>query len=818
MLPLLNYKSLLYIIKMIKFNQKEWRIFRRLQRKHKVSTEFLRYNLTKIQKIIWYETWPRIIIKRFAIRKRSRVFLVHYRLRRVLFDQANRKIIKRMRQNVRQWSKRVVAYQKRTHESSEYVEETICEEKSPSTTPPISSAAAVNPDDVSKQLKEQLELLKSGRRQQPFINAETKTPTKQSDNEDVSSNIQKINPEFNNSRNANIAGKEGTPPVEIVRSEQTSSILSHNDVHDESVGTRRDWQENLESTPEKQLTTAKTNARPVKQLATDEKTEKSQHEDDALTAKCQNSEKPIKSGLNFLDMLMSKVSCAQAASTKPGTKVQKSPSSSDVYHQHEHSLDSTDGFLGFDDTDRIPGMLMTPIVPNSTKNNKNSIFISERLNEYMRENDLESNYNIDEDKSIVRMRAKPTDLEGLMTPKTQPPPFDMPAVPDNLLRFRTVAERKSYLQKFAKNSRLSIINNEASIYRELQKRIRYQKCKPNSQQISAQSSNSSMSFTRNGWQAASFINTEFNKYYYQMLEVDCGKYKVKLRGVRGNNDEFRKKPYISIVKNPSQDCSPLCVDEDMWHDFKAIKTVSPKTKKLNKEPLPSVFKPCPLSHKALQKPLDDDAAALLLAGGSMAIVRMPTVELEVFPEYGRPLNELAKRYLQYILPHHDISREWAEFSVSTLKLPGSLKDAVKAATDSIPRKSFTFLIPYLNDRNHVLVRRVVDRSEKLDESFEQCSDSEELVPKSDLTFRQNLDKSDDILLTCADVVSDMINTVAISCSENSFIKTDPDAISGDTVEGAVKSPTSQKNDKLGRPPSAASNSEIKKQSKQKRVL
>ncbi|XP_061402114.1 uncharacterized protein LOC133337925 [Musca vetustissima] len=775
---------------MIKFNKHEWTLFRRLQRKHKVSTEFLHYNLANIQKIIWYQTWPRIIIKRFAVRRRNRIYLQHYRLRRVLFDQANRRIIKRMRQNIKQWSRSIVFYRKRTQEPEEYVEETICKEKEPA-----EAAAPVNNsvDDVSKQLKEQLELLKSGRRQKPLIEANNENRITTND---VVDSRQK-SPE-----------ERATTNRTSLEENVTSTTSGHND-----------WQINLESTPEKQLATIQANVQPIKLLASDEKTEKSHHEDEMMVYG-QNIEKPMKSGLNFLDMLMSKVGSSVVQGSRP---LEQTPNSNDTltnqqHHHSEHSSDSCDGFLGFDDNERIPGMLMTPIVPNSIKSN-NSIFVSETLNEYMRQNDLETDYNIDKDKSFKRVQSRPTDLEGLMTPKTQPPHLDMPAVPDNLLRFRTVAERKNYLQKFAKNSRLSIINNEACIYRELQKRIRYQKCKPNSQQLTAQSNSSSMSFTRNGWMAASFINTEFNKYYYQMLDVDEGKYKVKLRGVRGNNDEFRKKPYLSKVKNPPKTCPRLCVDEDMWHDFKVIKTVSPKSRKLNKEPLPSVFKPCPLSHKTLQKPLDDDAAALLLAGGSMAVVRMPTVELEVFPECGKPLNEIAKRYLQYILPHHDISREWAEFSVSTLKLPGSLRDAVKAATDSIPRKSFTFVIPYLNDRNHVLVRRVVDRSEKLDESFEQCLDTE-LVPKADFTFRKNLDTTaDDVLLTCADVVSDMINTVAISCSENSFIKDDPDMMCEEEIADDIKSPCVKTEKTTNRPSSAASNSgETKKRTKQNRVL
>lgn len=169
------------------------------------------------------------------------------------------------------------------------------------------------------------------------------------------------------------------------------------------------------------------------------------------------------------------------------------------------------------------------------------------------------------------------------------------------------------------------------------------------------------------------------------------------------------------------------------------------------------------------------------------------------PEVGRPLDEIAKRYLQHILPHHDITREWAEFSVSTLQQPPAcMKDAEEQAsqTPAGRRKSFTFVIPYLNDRNHILVRRVVDRSEQLDSSF-----NEEPEKLQEFTFRSELTaKPDSELLACADMINDMINTVAISCSENSFISEDPDATIAQERSselGSMKEEAGKETEKLG---------------------
>jgi len=256
---------------------------------------------------------------------------------------------------------------------------------------------------------------------------------------------------------------------------------------------------------------------------------------------------------------------------------------------------------------------------------------------------------------------------------------------------------------------------------------------------------------------------------------------VRLPGARGNNLKREKSPYLSRLTRKEENelkCSDDCLDSRICRELKVIPTrVSPprNPKVLNQFPLPAIFRPCPLSKKPLQRPLDDDTAALLLAGGSMAVVSMPNVQLDVMPELGRPLDEIAKRYLQHILPHHDITREWAEFSVSTLQAPPAcMKDAEEQAaqTPAGRRKSFTFVIPYLNDRNHILVRRVVDRSELLDESF-----NEEPDKLQEFAFREKLPAQPDAeSLACADMINDMINTVAISCSENSFISEDPDAV------------------------------------------
>ncbi|XP_039953426.1 uncharacterized protein LOC120770216 isoform X2 [Bactrocera tryoni] len=791
------------------------KIIPRIQRKYNVSIGFLKSNLANIEKFLWYALSPRLVIKRVAIRKGSkqRVILNYYHLRRVLFDQAERKVFKTRRRNVQLWSKQMVSYLRRKYGVKEHIEITSISDNTDTINKQqeeIAGSGNMAPDEVSKQLKEQLEILRSGKRTVPLMESETKPIVDETRNDLVEA--------ASSSTLLQATEVLSQCPTKVVAdSNQYSHITSEVLDKTESV-----VQNTLETTPEKQimgsdetrseqpkhsykadrnididgesveLPPVDTATKTATDIATKSTTEMLQQCADKKTTRS------LSNNSNFLDMLMNKVRgknvlTETASNTKviqptpqakesDETNVEKAPDN------NEHFTDSGEEFFGFDETERLPGMLLTPLVPFSaqSKGNANVAFISESLNEFMRENLLESSDCVADgiDNAAGRKHRQAT-LDGLVTPDCIPPQMQMPLVPESLQKLRTVAERRQFLQKFNRNHKLAIINNEAAICRELQRKMRHHKSKSVSQQ-SLQAPNSQMPFTRQGWQAASFVTTEFNHYYYQTLDVIDGneRERVRLPGVRGNNEERNKQPYVSRVPSNflRNKCNPnTCSDALIGRDLKPVKA-EPDKKKLNKTPLPSVFKPCPLSHKPFQKPLDDETAPLLLAGGSMAVVRMPIVELEVFPALGKPLHDVAKRYLDYILPHCDITREWAEFSVSTLQQSAECRkndDQSKDGGDDtkVPTESYTFPIPYMNDRSHILVRRVVDRSEKLDETFEATTS-----PIEDFSFRANIDERDSELVECADVLSEMINSVAISCSENSFIKIDPDGLQTEKEE------------------------------------
>ncbi|XP_017867937.1 PREDICTED: uncharacterized protein LOC108616922 [Drosophila arizonae] len=718
-----------------------------LKHKYPVSQEFLHRNWANAKRFIIYALNPRCVLRTYAWRKRSHRVVIIRRVRLLLFDPRLKRMIKRRKANFKQWSSSMVRYYKKMGHVKEYEETELYGE------------------ELSKQMKQQLELLKSGKRGLSLI-------------EDANKNVELRQEQSEENMQEDVEKKRAEPTHQ-----QAEEKLEEQHIEDESAkllaiieGTLKRPEISKEK-PARRPTAENESLEP----AAVSPTSKANKRLEPSTEKASDSK--------FLDMLMNKVRVKtfarelnfsssdnelQGPSDKPADE-----GTADFRFNDEASED----FVEFDDSAHQPGMLLTPLVPQSCKTlDGNGAFVSDALEAYMKKN------NLRDTRSADRELLEPMYQDGRVTAHSVPPHMDMPAVPDSLQKLRTVAERRHYLQR-SKNQKMAIINNEANIYRELQRKQRQRKVKIAAMQ-QLQSPITQMPFTRQGWQAASYVSTETDKYYYQVIRIDGEM--VRLPGSQGNNARREKQPHrnaLTAQELATLQCSDRCVDAALRNELKVIPTrqcqLKGKLQKLNQYPLPAVFRPCPLSQKPYQKPLDDDTAALLLAGGSMAVVSMPTVHLDVKPQLGRPLNEIAKRYLQYILPHHDITREWAEFSVSTLQeSPNSMREAeAQAAVQSTNvgrRKSFTFVIPYMNDRNHILVRRVVDRSEKLDESFSASQPPERL---RDLEFRKLLpENADDIALDCADMVNDMINTVAISCSENSFISVDVDAVRGPPLD------------------------------------
>lgn len=277
------------------------------------------------------------------------------------------------------------------------------------------------------------------------------------------------------------------------------------------------------------------------------------------------------------------------------------------------------------------------------------------------------------------------------------------------------------------------------------------------------------------------MNTPNGRFYYQTIQEN-GK-DIKVLGGRGNNavKELVKLQPIRKKKFIRQDCSKTCklvgnikingLDELLSESTKQHSVNSEMTftsKKLNTlSDSYSFQKPGPLSLKKLN-PIKSSIDVEL---GPLELYNLPHIQLQVWPKLDRPLPDVVHPYLKLALPYHKITPEWAEFALSTLKqiTPPSRRKRKQKTEIAECNRSFTFNIPYANNQNRILVRKrrqIVPMLAKLNSINE--------TEKTQLSFRKNIDKTDKVSVAVADVLTDMINSVALTLCEANVIKDDPD--------------------------------------------
>ncbi|XP_055383338.1 uncharacterized protein LOC129613352 [Condylostylus longicornis] len=429
---------------------------------------------------------------------------------------------------------------------------------------------------------------------------------------------------------------------------------------------------------------------------------------------------------------------------------------------NDDNSSSSDDFFGFNCNEmiqpQIPGMLPTPAVPTFSNI---SAFISK------------------DDKPGPIKTFRYTNLpkryeEGLVHSDRPPPKFEMAALPDEMSKPRTLAEKRMIFSK-QRSFKYFMIENENTIYHELKRRTRDGRI--NTSFVRAVQ-RSRVPASRDLWKATCWLLTENEKFYFQTADIDGRICKI-LSGL-GNFPIKKMLPQYSspIMKkdllHTNRNCSLNCTDRKTWQCIR-VRYKNPRMKmqisQMKKiKMLKEENRPGPLCFK--KKLLND------LEGGlnELEIYRMPKIELEVYPKLNKPLDDYIKSYLKLVLPSESITKEWAEFAVSTLvEKANQESNEINHDEDKgkiiQAKNSFKFTIPYLNDQTHILVRKVLRRSENFDN-------------KEKLKFRSILENSSDkITIECADVLSDMIDSVAIGLSENSFIYDDPD-ITYDNGKGA----------------------------------
>lgn len=359
---------------------------------------------------------------------------------------------------------------------------------------------------------------------------------------------------------------------------------------------------------------------------------------------------------------------------------------------------------------------------------------------------------------------------------------------------RTVAEKRAMLDQNPIEFR--ILDNESTVYYLIKKRG-----KEHSSSI-FQNRVQMLYFQdvpvkRDVWRAMGWLSSEEGNHVDTVLTIDRDK--VKLVGWRGegtvdtkpvftdwlykkNNKVIKKCPRICdrtclvpFIKNQKSiveylrpasafESPPELVIEEKVEENKVVKDFKHIIEGLQLKSLP--LKPGPLSAKIKQhrKLMQRDESQL----GPLEIYPLPPYKIKVIPEMHKKQPKRICSYLKLALPDESLTTEWLKYSVSLVQAGETTTNENQAN-----KKTHQFVVPYQNDQKNILVRRlnsqfVHRRNESYDDQFAIPLTFPDRVPRP-----QN-DEDCKIRDEVETVLSEIIDSVALSYCEDSFIKDDPD--------------------------------------------
>lgn len=454
-------------------------------------------------------------------------------------------------------------------------------------------------------------------------------------------------------------------------------------------------------------------------------------------------------------------------------------------------------FLGFNQTD------MSEIEAGQLVSNKASVksaFVSEALDNFMKENSLENAANVV--MPVVQFRD-----DALVTSDSTPPSLTCPQLPTHIEKPRTLAAKREQLEGQT-DVKLLMIENESSVFRELKKRTRPDFV-PNYRHI-RWIQDHDIPFTRDCWRATSWLATRMGRFYYQTVRTKddqnlkvfggIGNYHYKCLVDISNAIDTRK-----MYNRCSRKCrsvegirvSNLSLLDPKKHFKKDIKSIK-STRHL------SLIKPNTFSNfnrhttcgPLSKKRLCDSSLSLDLELGPLQIYHMPSIHLEVWPKLENPLPDQVRPFLKMALPFNCMTSKWVNFALTALKVPmkenyttlsgrsiakaSYNEDKLAAAEKSSPivkrptnvHISYVFDIPYANDQKRLLIRKrkKLESICSIGTKASVCQlDNDECI-----TFDKNVDVDDAVAVDVAGILRGMLNAVEISANESILWKEDPD--------------------------------------------
>lgn len=435
---------------------------------------------------------------------------------------------------------------------------------------------------------------------------------------------------------------------------------------------------------------------------------------------------------------------------------------------------------------------------SSSANISESVFVKKDEESVSEEDCKKSNL------SLVRSPSSLSSSSDVYRPKLKTPPLN-----DFFRKPRTVAEKRLYLLQSPVEYK--VLDFENSVYHLIKKAARFKDDATFRTQVELLMYGTAPT-NRNIWKAVLWLNSEVGRYQPWYLNID-GQH-LRLFGATGTLvlDDLTPLVTTRLGRDYQPDHRPIwCCTRRMLYlqneesilaqlevlgrggqqtggDGAEKKSPTKLIGKRKSLELLSQLKPGPLSAKVrrMEKMNGSVASAGPFGGGAarkalkqdklgpLEIYELPVKTMTAVPELNKKQPAPVCSYLKLVVPEEKMTREWLNYSLAVLqtKAHGETEEKNGGVTSSEKKVEFQFPIPYKNDQRKILVRRLKSRKRgewRTEDHAEQM--------KKELTFgveARKVCKDEELNGDVEKLLTEMIDSVAISFSEDYFVKNDPD--------------------------------------------
>lgn len=438
-----------------------------------------------------------------------------------------------------------------------------------------------------------------------------------------------------------------------------------------------------------------------------------------------------------------------------------------------------------DNRESVPGALPTPLVLGSSSS---SVFKSTACDTALRK------YSATPPRHSLEVKSEPpspssstTSSSGRSLLRVRRPEVRTPPLDELFRKPRTVAEKRLFLLQSP--IEYKVMDFENSVYHLIKKLDRFRGEETFRTQVELLMFGS-VPTNRNIWRAVLWLNSECEQYQPWVIRID-GEL-VRLLGATGtmvlNGAEDQIESTVTLDGNvPGRPKKLICCYVKPAGKLKneaeviaqlqegqgksAGKSLIPRKLIEKRTAAWANLKPGPLSAKVRR--LENQRSDSDL--GPLEVFELPRKTFVATPQVNKPLPRRVSSYLKLAVPDSEMTTDWLNYALSVLQPTPATASEVSSSGPISKAPQFHFSIPYKNDQRKILVRRknfVQDRrkGELRNEDYSKLMEYK-------LTFGSVARKDTvegDLSEDAEQILTEMIDSVAMSFSEDFFIQNDPD--------------------------------------------